>query len=180
MRIVTTFFGLVFAAAVSLFAGEFTLHSSDIAGQLTQKQVYSGFGCSGENISPELHWSDAPKGTKSFAVTVYDPDAPTGSGWWHWVVYNIPASASGLPADFGNTAKMHKIKADQGMTDYGAAGFGGACPPKGDKPHRYFFTVHALDVAKLEAGSKASPALLGFMINAHSIAKATILSYYGR
>lgn len=180
MRFVSSVFVSGFALAVSLFAGEFTLHSNDLKGQLTKTQEFSGFGCSGENISPELHWSNAPQGTKSFAVTVYDPDAPTGSGWWHWVVYNIPASAIGLPADFGNPAKKQKISAMQGMTDYGKPGFGGACPPKGDNPHRYFFTVHALDVEKLEADPKASPAMLGFMINAHSLAKATIVSYYGR
>ena len=180
MRFVPSVFATGFALAASLFAGEFTLHSNDLEGQLTKTQEYSGFGCSGANISPELHWSNAPEGTKSYAVTVYDPDAPTGSGWWHWVVYDIPASAKGLPADFGNTAKKQAIPAVQGMTDYGKPGFGGACPPKGDKPHRYFFTVHALDVAELGADAQASAAKIGFMINAHSLAKATILSYYRR
>ena len=96
--------------ATLTFGGEFTLHSNDLEGQLTTKQVFSGFGCSGENISPELHWSDAPKGTKSFALTVYDPDAPTGSGWWHWVVFNLPASLTSLASDFGNTAKKQPIR----------------------------------------------------------------------
>lgn len=166
--------------ATLTFGGEFTLHSNDLAGQLTTKQVFSGFGCSGENISPELHWSDAPKGTKSFALTVYDPDAPTGSGWWHWVVFNIPASVNVLPSGFGNTAKKQPITATQSITDFGKVGFGGACPPVGDKPHRYMFTVHALNVDHLDLDEKASPALVGYMINAHSIGKATIVSYYGR
>jgi len=180
MRIVPAFFAVLLAGFVSLFAGEFTLHSDDLQGQLTKLQEFSGFGCSGENVSPELHWSDAPKGTKSFAVTVYDPDAPTGSGWWHWVVYNIPASVTSLPSGFGDTAKKQPIPATQGMNDYGVSGFGGACPPKGDKPHRYFFTVYALDVATLDGDAKTSTPVLGFMINAHALAKATILSYYGR
>lgn len=162
------------------FGGEFTLHSNDLAGQLTKKQEFSGFGCTGENISPQLHWNDAPKETKSFAVTVYDPDAPTGSGWWHWVVFNLPASTTALPADFGNLSLKQSIPSKQTITDYGKAGFGGACPPVGDKPHRYLFTVHALNVDKLDLDEKASPALIGYMINAHSIAKATLVSYYGR
>jgi len=173
---------LCLLAASSVSAAGFKLTSPQVkaGGVIADQQVFNGFGCTGGNVSPALSWKGAPAGTKSFALTVYDPDAPTGSGWWHWVVYNIPASAKGLPKDFGDISKSHKLKASQGMTDYGAAGFGGACPPKGDKPHRYFFTVHALDVAKLDADPNASPALLGFMINAHSIAKATILSYYGR
>lgn len=174
---VLTTFSLLTSLAIG---GEFTLHSNDLSGQLTKKQEFAGFGCTGQNISPELHWNDAPKGTKSFALTVYDPDAPTGSGWWHWVVYNLPASTTTLPADFGNLSLKQPIQAKQGMTDYGKAGFGGACPPVGDKPHRYMFTVHALDVDHLDLDEKASPALVGYMINAHSIAKATLLSYYGR
>lgn len=166
--------------ATLAFGGEFTLHSNDLAGQLTMKQVFSGFGCSGENISPELHWSDAPKGTKSFALTVYDPDAPTGSGWWHWVVFNIPSTLNALPSDFGNMAKKQPISAIQSITDFGKTGFGGACPPVGDKPHRYMFTVHALNVDHLDLDEKASPALVGYMLTMHTIAKSTLVSYYGR
>jgi hypothetical protein len=180
MRLLSLVTSILFAGTTFLSAGEFTLHSNDLTGQLTKTQEFSGFGCDGRNISPELHWSDAPKGTKSFAVTVYDPDAPTGSGWWHWVVVNIPASATSLPADFGNIAKAQKTSALQTVTDYGKAGFGGACPPKGDHPHRYMFTVHALNIDHLDLDQKASPALAGYMINAHSIEKATMVSYYGR
>lgn len=179
MRLISLLASSALFATLS-FGGEFTLHSNNLAGQLTMKQVFSGFGCSGENISPELHWSDAPNGTKSFAVTVYDPDAPTGSGWWHWVVFNIPASTNGLPEDFGNTAKKQPISAVQSITDFGKAGFGGACPPAGDKPHRYIFTIHALNVDHLDLDAKSSAALVGYMINAHSIGKATMVSYYGR
>lgn len=180
MRFRTMFTTLLLAGTVSVQAGEFTLYSNDLSGQLTKKQEFSGFGCDGQNISPELHWSNPPAGTKSFAVTVYDPDAPTGSGWWHWVVFNIPSSVTALPADFGNLVKSHTINATQSVTDYGKAGFGGACPPKGDKPHRYFFTLHALDIDHLDIDPKSSAALAGFMINAHSLGKSTLVSYYGR
>lgn len=166
--------------AVSLFGGEFTLSSNDLAGQLTKLQVANGFGCEGSNISPELHWKNAPKNTKSFAITVYDPDAPTGSGWWHWVVFDIPASTDSIPADFGNTAKKQAIKAMQSVTDTGTSGFFGACPPKGDRAHRYIFTVHALDIDHLGLDAKASPAHVGFMLNMHTIAKSSLISYYAR
>ncbi|MBN2869769.1 MAG: YbhB/YbcL family Raf kinase inhibitor-like protein [Campylobacterales bacterium] len=178
MRLSTLFSGLLLAA--SLDAGEFTLRSHDLAGQLTKTQEFSGFGCNGSNISPELHWSDAPKGTKSFAVTVYDPDAPTGSGWWHWVVFNIPSSVTSLPSDFGNTSKKQPLSAVQSITDFGKTGFGGACPPVGDRAHRYFFTVHALNVDHLDLDEKATPALVGYMLTMHTIAKSTLVSYYGR
>ncbi|ATB70464.1 Putative lipoprotein LppC [Sulfurospirillum diekertiae] len=164
----------------TLLAGGFTLYSHDLAGQLSKTEEFSGFGCDGANISPELHWSDAPSGTKSFAITVYDPDAPTGSGWWHWVVFNIPSSINALPTDFGNVSKSATIAAIQSITDYGKTGFGGACPPKGDKAHRYIFTVYALGVDKLGLDEKASPALVGFMLNANTLAKATLVSYYQR
>lgn len=164
----------------TLLAGGFTLYSNDLLGQLSKTEEASSFGCDGANISPELHWSNAPKGTKSFAVTVYDPDAPTGSGWWHWVVFNISSSINALPTDFGNVNKPATIVAIQSITDYGKTGFGGACPPKGNKAHRYIFTVHALSVDKLDLDEKASPALVGFMLNANTIAKATLVSYYQR
>ena len=163
------------------WAGNFTLTSKDLGGQLTVDQVFSGFGCTGKNISPELLWANAPAGTKSFAVTVYDPDAPTGSGWWHWVIFNIPASVSQLPADAGNPALGLAPKASvQSATDYGKTGFGGACPPVGDKPHRYIFTVYALKVAKLDLDAAAPPAMVGYHLNQNALAKATLVSYYGR
>jgi len=167
-------------AGTTLFAGGFTLYSNDLSGQLTKTEEGTGFGCDGQGISPELHWSNAPSGTKSFAVTVYDPDAPNGSGWWHWVVFNIPASTVSLPTNFGDISKPLPIQAVQSLTDGGKPGFIGACPPKGDKAHRYFFTVHALSVDKLPLDASAMPALVGFMINANTIAKATMVSYYQR
>jgi len=168
--------GLSLTASL-LLADNFTLKSNSLKGQLTNKQVFNGFGCSGENISPELSWEDAPKGTKSFAVTVYDKDAPTGSGWWHWVVFNIPSNITKLEEGFGNKPSKGVI---QSITDFGVSGFGGACPPIADKAHEYIFTVHALDVEKLELDEKATPALVGFMINSHSLGKASVVSYYDR
>ena len=168
--------GLSLTAAF-LLADNFTLSSSDLQGQLTLKQVFNGFGCTGENISPELSWKDAPKGTKSFAITVYDPDAPTGSGWWHWLAFDISKDKFTLPAGFGNSESKDVI---QSITDFGKTGFGGACPPKGDKAHRYIFTVHALDIDTIGLDKNANPALVGYYLNAHTLAKASLISYYGR
>lgn len=169
------------ASAVLMYGGGFTLQSIDLGGQLSSKEVFNGFGCKGENISPALSWKGAPKGTKSFAVTAYDPDAPTGSGWWHWVVFNLPVSVTSLPAGAGTPEKNLLPKgAVQSITSFGQAGYGGACPPVGDRPHRYIFTVYALDTVHLKLDTSATPALVGYMLNAHAIAKASIISYYGR
>ena len=162
--------------------GKFTLKSADFAqGQtLAAAQVFNGFGCSGGNVSPALAWSNAPAGTKSFALLVHDPDAPTGSGWWHWVVYDIPASVSALPAGAGDPKKgLLPPGAQQGRTDFGTAGYGGPCPPPG-KPHRYYFRLYALKVAKLEVPADASAALIGFNVNAAALGKAELMGLYGR
>ena len=163
--------------ATFLLADNFTLTSNDLKGQLTNKQEFSGFGCTGENISPQLSWQNAPKETKSFAITVYDPDAPTGSGWWHWVVFDISKDKTMLPSGFGNSESKDAI---QSITDFGKTGFGGACPPVADKAHAYIFTVHALDVETLALDKNSNPALVGYYLNAHSLAKASLISYYGR
>jgi len=172
----------LFGAATLVQAAGFTLSAPAIkpGSMLTEAQVFKGFGCEGKNISPALKWSGAPKGTLSFAVTVYDPDAPTGSGWWHWVVYNIPAGTSELPEGVGADGKGLPAGAVQGRTDFGAPGFGGACPPKGDKPHRYIFTVHALKTDKIEVPPDATAALVGFMLNANRLGKASFEARYGR
>jgi len=164
-------------------AGAFTLSSPTIKPDsfLTEEQVFNGFGCTGKNQSPALKWAAIPQGTKSFAITVYDPDAPTGSGWWHWVVYNIPADVTEMAAGAGEpTGKLLPPGTVQGRTDYGTHAFGGACPPQGDKPHRYIFTVHALKIEKIEAPSDASAALIGFMINANALGKASFTARFGR
>lgn len=170
-------------AAPAVHAAAFTLSSPTIKpnSTLTDAQVFNDFGCKGQNISPALQWKGAPAGTKSFAVTVYDPDAPTGSGWWHWVVYNIPAAATGLPEGAGAVdGKGLPAGSVQGRTDFGAPGFGGACPPQGDKPHRYIFTVHALKTDKLDLPADASPAMVGFMIHANRLGQAQFTAKYGR
>jgi Raf kinase inhibitor-like YbhB/YbcL family protein len=165
------------------FAGNFKLTSPTIKSGsfISKKYVYNGFGCTGQNLSPALKWKGAPKRTKSFAITIYDPDAPTGSGWWHWIVYNIPANVNEIPAKAGDpSVKMLPPGAEQGPSDYGMHAYGGPCPPKGEKPHRYVFTVYALKVAKINAPSNASAALIGFMIHANMIGKASFTAKYGR
>jgi len=170
-------------AVSSLGAQGFTLSSPDVKnGQaLPQAQAFNGMGCTGQNLSPALSWSGAPANAKSFAVTVYDPDAPTGSGWWHWVVYNIPATTTSLPAGAGDPTKnLLPAGAVQGNTDFGAPGYGGACPPPGDKPHHYYITVFALDVARLDLPAGATAAYVGFNLHAHTIGAAKLMALYSR
>lgn len=168
------------ACAFATGAKAFELSSPDIHDGITLSaaQVYSGFGCSGGNQSPELHWQNPPAGTQSFALTVYDPDAPTGSGWWHWTVFDIPVSSNQLPR--GANAKNLPTGSQQGRNDYGSQSFGGACPPAGSPPHHYVFTLHALKVPTLEAPPGASAALLGYLINNSRLATATLTPVYGR
>ena len=159
------------------------LTSTDVhAGKtIAAAQVFNGMGCTGSNTSPALSWSGAPKGTKSFAITMYDPDAPTGSGWWHWVVYNIPANVTSLAAGAGDPKKNAlPAGATQGNTDFGAPGYGGPCPPPKDKPHRYHFTLFALDTDKLDVPANATAAYVGFNLHAHTLAKTELTALYGR
>ncbi|GLQ33557.1 YbhB/YbcL family Raf kinase inhibitor-like protein [Litoribrevibacter albus] len=174
-------------ALTSLFAtasahADMTLTSSDInAGEKMPKaQEFAGFGCSGSNLSPQLSWANAPANTKSFAITAYDPDAPTGSGWWHWVVANIPASVSSLESGAGSDNSTMPAGSQTFRTDYGSKGFGGACPPEGDKAHRYQFKVFALDVDTLELPADGSAALVGYYLNAHALETATLEALYQR
>lgn len=164
-------------------AAPFSIASTDLADSATipAQHVYNSFGCSGKNISPQISWENAPAETKSFAVTVYDPDAPTGSGWWHWLVLNIPAQYSELPQNFGrkNQFTLHD-QIVQVRNDFGAFNFGGPCPPATDKPHRYIFTVYALKSEKLDLSENATAALAGFMINQNILDKASFSAYYGR
>jgi Raf kinase inhibitor-like YbhB/YbcL family protein len=170
-------------AATGVQAAGFKLESPEVKANATMDKKFEAnvFGCNGENKSPALKWSGAPKDAKSYAVTVYDPDAPTGSGWWHWSVINIPAGTTELKADAGNASNANLPQgARQVRIDYGTAAWGGACPPPGDKPHRYVFTVHALKTDKLDIPADATAALAGFMINANSVGKATFTAKYGR
>lgn len=159
-------------------AAEFKLASNDIVhGEFMKKTFeFRGFGCSGENKSPQLSWSGAPSGTKAYAITVYDPDAPTGSGWWHWQVVNIPVEITSIPSGNGQLNYKDVINV---TNDYGQKGFGGACPPKGHGIHRYQFTVYAL-AEKIELPSNASGALAGYMIKANTLAASTIEALYTR
>jgi Raf kinase inhibitor-like YbhB/YbcL family protein len=192
LRLAITRIGTSFAAlAIGVIgvtaanAQAMKLTSPDIkdGGTIASEQVFDKFGCTGKNISPALSWSGAPSGTKSFALSIHDPDAPTGSGWWHWVVFNIPATTTSLPKDAGDPKKGLMPKgAIQSLTDFGFAGYGGPCPPKGDKPHHYHITVFAVDVAELPdaKNASASAALVGFDLHFHTLAKATLIGLYGR
>ena len=148
-------------------------------GRITISHVFNGMGCSGQNISPALEWANPPAGTKSFAVTMYDPDAPTGSGWWHWVMYNIPAGTTGLVAGAGGGRNAPR-GSTQGRTDFGSKGYGGPCPPVGDKPHHYNITVFALKVDKIDVPGDATAAYVGFNLNANKLATARVTGLYGR
>ena len=164
-------------------AGEFTLSSSQMkaGGKMPMEQVFDGFGCTGKNISPELHWTGVPKGTKSLGLTIYDPDAPTGSGWWHWLIFNIDPRTAGLPANAGDVnAHLAPAGCVQSRTDFGSPGYGGPCPPPGDKPHRYIFTLFALDVARLDLDENTPAAMVGFNLNQHTIGKAQMTALFGR
>jgi len=135
-----------------------------------------GFGCAGANKSPHLAWLDPPDGTKSFAMTMFDPDAPTGSGFWHWVVINIPLSTRELVLDAGSSGGANlPVGALQTRTDFGAPGYGGPCPPEGDHPHRYLFTVHAVSMADLPVGEDTSAAIIGFQLHMNAISKASLM-----
>jgi len=160
----------------------FDLRSDDVADgeMMTGNQVYNGFGMTGKNISPSLSWSGFPAETKGFAVTCFDPDAPTGSGFWHWVLLDIPVSVTSLPAGAGHgSGSGLPAGAIHLRNDYGSKDFGGAAPPAGDPPHRYVFAVHALDVPSLELEPDATPALAGFNLRFRAIARAVLVPVYG-
>jgi len=177
------FAGLVAAGLLAAApASSFELTSPDVSngGTLNMAQVSNVFGCAGGNISPALSWNHAPTGTKSFAVTLYDPDAPTGSGWWHWVVFDIPATATGLPEGSGAANdKGLAAGAVRAHNDAGASAFMGACPPPGPA-HHYVLTVTALKVEKLGLDASAGGAMVGFMAKANALATASITATYGQ
>lgn len=171
---------LLFSTAL-LAQTTFTLSSKDMGGQTTKLQEFNGFGCSGDNISPQLFWKNAPKETKSFAITMYDPDAPTGSGFWHWVVFDIPVTASEIVSNAGNASLNLLPKGTiQSLTDYGIKGFGGPCPPPNHGYHQYIITIYALKTEKLGLDANTSPAIVGFNLWANTIEKASIIAYYKR
>lgn len=174
----------------------FTLTSADlVSGTFDNKFVLNGFGCSGGNISPAVSWSNIPQGTQSLALQVYDPDAPSGSGFWHWAVYNIPPTVSSLPQGAGNSPSTLPTGAFGGNTDFLDTGligmngnYGGPCPPQGDKPHHYQFTLYALSVPQLDVAGgvprTGTAGLYGFVLNKGVgpalLGKASFTATYGR
>jgi Raf kinase inhibitor-like YbhB/YbcL family protein len=149
-------------------------------GSVPQENLFNGSGCGGANVSPEFHWSGAPSGTRSFAITIFDPDAPSGDGWWHWVVFNIPGAVFELPAGAGGRGSRGLPPGSvQCRNDYGEWGYGGPCPPPGST-HRYMVRVYALNVEKLPFGSETPPAKVAKQIQAHSIGVAQLIVKFGR
>lgn len=163
---------LALGALAATCAQALELTSNDIhEGQkMSSTFEFHGSDCNGGNVSPQLSWNNIPKGTKSFAITAYDPDAPTGSGWWHWSVINIPTKVTHLKRG----AKLKKLHAIQLRNDFGIKEFSGACPPKGEGMHRYQFTLWALPSNKLDISPDASPAMAGFMLNSVALDKAIL------
>lgn len=174
----------------------FTLESPDLAsGSFDNRFVLNGFGCTGNNVSPAVRWRNPPAGTRSFSLLMFDPDAPTGSGFWHWAVYNIPATVTGLDQGAGNSPATLPAGAAGGSTDFfdtgttaGNGNYGGPCPPAGDRPHRYIFTLYALSVDKLEATAgiptTGTAGLHSFALNSgigdKLLGKATFTATFGR
>lgn len=166
-------------AVIPATSQAFELQSQELqqGSTINMTQVNSTMGCQGMNQSPVLSWNDPPAGTQSFAVTMYDPDAPTGSGWWHWVVFDIPTGTDHLSANASGHLPAPIIES---LTDFGQPGYGGPCPPEGADAHHYEIRVHALDVPSLGLDASAMPALAGYMIHAHSLGSASITALYGR
>lgn len=174
---------ILLLASLHAHAEGFVVTSPQVkaGGKISMEQVFNSFGCQGGNVSPALTWKGAPVGTKSFAVTVYDPDAPTGSGWWHWVIFNIPANVNTLAKDAGNPqANLAPVGSIQSRTDFGKPGYGGPCPPAGDKAHRYQFTVYALKTDKLPLDENASAGMVGFYVHQNLIQRAVLPAQYSR
>ncbi|HEY8534540.1 MAG TPA: YbhB/YbcL family Raf kinase inhibitor-like protein [Micromonospora sp.] len=151
----------------------FQLTSIDVRDGEPMGLAHAHSSVGGANLSPQLAWSGFPAETRSFAITCFDPDAPTGSGFWHWVLVNVPVSVTELPRGAETPAGALSIR-----TDYGTRGYGGAAPPAGDRPHRYFFAVHALDVETLPVDADATAAFVGFNLTFHTLARATLAPTY--
>ena len=169
------------AVAVPALAAEFMLVSTEVksGSPMGIAQVYTA--CKGQNISPALSWSGEPTGTQSFALTIYDPDAPAGAGWWHWMVFNIPAMVHSLAAGAGNEgSKDLPAGAGQGRNDFGVSQYSGPCPPVGDHAHHYEITVYAVTVANLPLDNTASVATVSAQLGSNTLATAKIVGRYER
>jgi Raf kinase inhibitor-like YbhB/YbcL family protein len=177
---------LAFASTGGFAAdASFVLKSGDPAlgtAQFPDKYILNDFGCTGGNESPPLRWSGAPKGTQSFVVTLFDMDEHnTPSGWWHWVVYDLPANVSELATNTGVLdSKSLPARAHQGRTDLGTDAYHGPCPDKSDKPHRYVFTIYALKVPKLSVPADPSGAMVVYSLQEHLLGKASMIVHHGR
>lgn len=166
--------------STSCLASEMQLAVPDLVKDgFTNKFIYNQFGCQGENISPNISWHNVPKDAKSLVVTMYDPDAPTGSGWWHWTVVNIPVDVTALERSAGNNPDLLPKGSQVVRNDFGVVSYGGPCPPE-KSDHRYQFTLYALDIDHIDVNEQTTPALIGFMVNSHLISKATVTYNYSR
>jgi Raf kinase inhibitor-like YbhB/YbcL family protein len=177
--------GVVLAAAlclqsITVSAASFTLSAPDFrdGSTIPMVHVFNQEGCTGGNQSPALSWSGEPAGTQSFAVTVYDRDAPSPSGWWHWTVFNIPPTVHALPENAA--ASRLPAGAAQGRTDFGTLGYAGPCPPMGDPPHRYVVTIYAVRVPHLSLDAQSSGAMVGSVLHANTLAFAQTMGRFGR
>jgi Raf kinase inhibitor-like YbhB/YbcL family protein len=156
----------------------FALSSEDVRDGQPMNAVHAHPSVGGDNLSPQLSWSGFPADTRSFVVTCLDPDAPTGSGFWHWSLVNVPVSVTSLGRGAGTADRNLPPGAFSVRTDYGEHGYGGAAPPAGDRPHRYVFAVHAVDVERLDLTPDVPPAVVGFNLAFHTLARATLRPTY--
>jgi len=169
---------LLLIIAINLFAKDIELKSKALGNFIKIEQVFNRYGCGGKNISPDLSWSSNLQNVKSYAITIFDPDAPVSGGWWHWIVFNIPANVKGLPLNASALGLLPKGSIEA-LNSYKLLGYGGPCPPKGDKAHRYITTIYALD-KRLNLNAKSPISKIIKQINKHTIAKDYIVSLYSR
>jgi Raf kinase inhibitor-like YbhB/YbcL family protein len=165
------------AHAMPTSAMDVTSHDVRDGARLSNQQVYTD--CNGDNVSPELVWSGAPAGTKSFAVTLFDPDS-TPDGWWHWIVFDVPAKAQSLARGVGSAPSQLPIGSIEGENDFGANAYGGACPPQGSGLHHYQFTIWALDTAALPFDATVTGSAIGPYLAKHALGEARLTAVYQR